>query len=1487
MFKWLINIFVRTSVSANNGSVSIGGNNNAPIIININSNSDSDGTINLIPELIPAKDKVDTAVIQSKRIQFTLIFDGEIKDWNPDKINTILELLQKWTGDMELSFVKIEEGSVRLIFNVLEKDVSILSINNLRNKLVVSDEYLVGAISLSDLNEIPAYKSALVTSSAALLSWDSNLPNGAWLERNEKATIESRFESNFSSTVLLGEPGLGKSALLSVLARELVESGAGVLAIKADHISKNVTDQVGLKDDIGLPVPPIEMILKFAQSSPIFLIIDQLDALASQLDLTSCRLNVLLNLVRGVGGKENVHVLVSARTFEFNHDVRLKAIDAEAVNLALPAWNLVKAELAKRGIDADPWPANAKELIRSPQNLKTYLQIDIKPGDQPFSKYQTMLEKLWEQKVLSQPNSNEVASLASDIAGQMAEEETLWLAVSRFDSRHKFLAQLESSDLIVRSSNALSLAFSHQTVFDFIFARSFVQAENRLSTYVIDRQDSLFVRSKLWSGLNYLRNAELVSYEKEFLNIWNFRELRLHLKLLLISFLGEVRKPVDFEKVCLNVAISSDETRIAALKAIVGNADWFSVFSRTAIPAAMNGDDIAANEALRVLEAAWAFASDENVRLINENWIQIQARDGFTWSVLNKCPSWDLKKLEIAEIVLARTSIAPNAVDHTASIVAVDQPKIALGIVRAKLAYQLEKAKLVKLEVPFPEGSDRATQVEWTIGHNPDKPFTDILENTEWYSLTAIAEAAPKEFLEILWPVYSDIFYKLKEYCRDQIRSHRYPGSFAVDIDFDENHSRLQSMEYPVLIGLRLAVEKTAGEFTDDFMAWAEASSQVEFMVFQNLVAHGFTSAPQTYADYAFGWLWEDSRRLNLDQKHVYSDITHKLVVSVSPYWAKNQLDEFQSRVINYAPEAPSDISPENRRRFIQSIATVKAQLLSALPADALSKDSRDLVEMYRREHGESVRPGIELIRGGFIGSPMARLQMSKASDAEILNIFDKISDVTDWSHPTRDMYGGNIQLSREFAEFAKAEPDRALKIICQFKKDCQERAAGYALDAIADLQGYESSIETTILELDSKGFKHDEFRNAAANTAEKISRRIPLFNSQLVDVFTRWLAELNLPDDRTDKKDPSENPNEDRQLEKSKFGGEESILWGHPGMSLLPSGSFPALSALISILLLDEAEQRDRLFSILDLHLDRETNPRIWQALLIRLGNAGGRTPKIVSAFLKKLFRRWPELIETRELVVFLGYVQTWDDALVYEIIEHWHTNENQFIRQAQGELVGLISTLKSTDLWNQFAEKLLNQGSDEAKIGLAHVGAYLWNHPGFHVKAGELLTRLVQDADKTRMSAILDVFRVCDELAPEPVTLRFLEALAQPDTDLRGAPSIFMVEKLQSLIPYASDYVGALALKLIEIWRNDLNDIRTAAALDAQQLMDIAITLHRQGGKERQTAITIFESLIEIDALGVRDTLNEIDSRPSASNSTGLARIPKRKINKQKLSH
>ena len=150
--------------------------------------------------------------------------------------------------------------------------------------------------------------------------------------------------------------------------------------------------------------------------------------------------------------------------------------------------------------------------------------------------------------------------------------------------------------------------------------------------------------------------------------------------------------------------------------------------------------------------------------------------------------------------------------------------------------------------------------------------------------------------------------------------------------------------------------------------------------------------------------------------------------------------------------------------------------------------------------------------------------------------------------------------------------------------------------------------------------------------------------------------------------------------------------------------------------------------------------------------------------------------------------------------------------------------------------------------------------------------------------MSAILDVFRLSDDLVPEPTTLAFLRAVAAPGIDLSGAQSTFIAEKLQSLLPHAAEVVGKIALKLVDAWRVDLSDIRTATAIAAPQLTDLAITLHRLGGASRETGVTVFEALIDLDAYGARDTLTEIDGRFGVYQTGARRRLARRATNRVK---
>ena len=107
----------------------------------------------------------------------------------------------------------------------------------------------------------------------------------------------------------------------------------------------------------------------------------------------------------------------------------------------------------------------------------------------------------------------------------------------------------------------------------------------------------------------------------------------------------------------------------------------------------------------------------------------------------------------------------------------------------------------------------------------------------------------------------------------------------------------------------------------------------------------------------------------------------------------------------------------------------------------------------------------------------MEAAAMAKAKDRDILRIFREIPDNTDWKHPTEWMRGGNVQLSRAFADFSRKDPQRAIRLMEQFEPTQHERAAGYALDAMADDRRNDEHVVEALLDLHVRGFHGDKFR--------------------------------------------------------------------------------------------------------------------------------------------------------------------------------------------------------------------------------------------------------------------------------------------------------------------------------------------------------------------------------------------------------------------------
>ena len=404
------------------------------------------------------------------------------------------------------------------------------------------------------LGSVDAARTQLEAASQDVLNWPKNLPGGEEIERPERDALEARIkESTRSTTAVLGKPGSGKSALLSTLAHRYVGRGWPVLAIKGDALDAHVATEGDLQEHLGIDARPSALLEQLAESAPVLLIIDQLDALAGYIDLRTARLNILLNLVRRLGRVENVHIVISSRTFEFEHESRLRAVQAESVALELPPWSEVLKVLESCGVQAAGWPADAQEVMRSPQALAIYLTLKGRHSSEPFTSYQSMLDRLWNERVLAQDEDGRRSRLATEIADRMADGESQRLATARFDDRARDIDALESAGILTRGDR--TLGFTHQTLFDYALARNFAREPRRLSGYVLERQESLFLRPKLWAALTYLREAEPDAYHRELEAIWHAPALRRHLRHLLIEFIGQQTDPTDREEVLMVEAL--------------------------------------------------------------------------------------------------------------------------------------------------------------------------------------------------------------------------------------------------------------------------------------------------------------------------------------------------------------------------------------------------------------------------------------------------------------------------------------------------------------------------------------------------------------------------------------------------------------------------------------------------------------------------------------------------------------------------------------------------------------------------------------------------------------------------------------------------------------------------------------------------------------------------------------------------------------------
>lgn len=1329
----------------------------------------------------------------------------------------------------------------------------------------------------------PEIESAFRAGSGDVLAWPQTLDDGQWIPRAELELIETTVSSSDRSvTMLLGAPGSGKSALLSRLARRAMDAGHAVLAIKADQLPENVGSLKDLGEWLDLEIPVARALELVATQKKTLLLVDQLDALSELIDLRTGRLSALIMLVRRVSEIPNLHVVCSCRSFERRYDTRLSTIDAEEVQLPSLSWPTVSEILKTRKLSPDTWPEEFREVLCYPQCLKLFLRFFSGSSEAAvFKTYQAMLEYLWKERLFKDPQHAAAAPLLHRIATYMAEQETLFAPVARFEADRRQLDYLVSAHILQYDATHGQISFTHQTIFDFARARAFVALEGSLSRFVLERQTALFVRPKVWSAFAYLRATDAAAYRREYQALWNERGLREHLRLLLIDFAGMQESPQDFEIQALRSVFDDPRYRRKTLQAIAGQKAWFDEIDEDLLPQLMQADIKEAWPARWVLQRAWPFAKDEVLKLLQKHWFSEQAKREQAFQVLQELAHWDETALDFATRIFAAGGIHDQAVAYLVSTVSNSQPEIAVRLAAAKIRLRL-RAALDAPPVPF-EASKGTSEEEKQVAralHEPRKALKDLLgqSDTSWYDLPAVVEAAPSVWLKELWPILREALECIAE--TPSRITHTYRGDSSLFTHFEDNNTGEGRREYPILGATVIAVQELAKQNPTEFVDFLKENESSDAMSVHRLLAVGLSEIGTTYASLGLEYLLGDPRRLQLQNFYEDERETKLVIRTITPCLSTDDCCHLERAILEAKTTRPDFHEEDAETRFQRQKLDreFRLRLLLQFPQEKLSPMTRELI---RSELG-SAFPDFEDKRRTFemlaSSSRMSGDQMLRASDDAILKFIKEYPDDLGWGNIfDKKKRGGSIEVSRAFAEFAKKNPKRALQLCQRMDPTTHQRPLGYAIEALDSEALPLDDLRQVVHDFEAKGFRSEAFRSAAASALRKRVSYPAGLPDDMIDVLTRWLGEHVI---EAENKTDSSDENEDR---------EESLLWGYGRIMTVPHGTYPYLTAILFGLIARDPVPNARLFELLIGHLERGDWTRVWVSIAFDLSrNASRFDPSHMEAFIDALFAKNPKLLADKAGTWLVAHaLRSVSASAAQRWLKAIRDNGPQGSQQAFGELLVLYALLVPLEEWpRREIETVLNGAltgdtkSQQAAVGLVHGAVHLWKDIEDKGFLNRILTDGMRSASPDTRKAALDWFRVNDHARLSASNRPIFEVLAETDAVKAVRSHSYLVEALADVIQDDPQIVCTICMKILDAVGTEVGSLAHSAAMDAEGIINIAMTMQRMDEPHRADGLTLFERLIELDAYRARDALQEVDRRPG----TALHFLPRRRRGRRK---
>lgn len=1201
--------------------------------------------------------------------------------------------------------------------------------------------------------------------------------------------------------LVVGAGGGGKSSVVYQAASGLESQGAEVLAFRLDRRGAfSSTAELGMQ--LGLSTSPVASLRMAADGRDAFLIIDQLDAVSLASGRLSGRYDVIADLIHEAMAVEGVRVILACRLFDVENDHRIRKLDArtdvERLTVEPLPDEAVTGAVKAMGFDATALTSAQRELLKSPLNLVLLETVASQPGALNFTSRGSLFEAFWQRKrqtIKDYRPEVHFNDVLARIANTASDQQTLSVAIEILDPEDYI-----SDAHVLASEQVLAIdgdrvSFFHETFFDYTFARQWLSRQQSMVEFLCAQEQELFRRAQVRQILELLRERDPARFRTEVEAVLTGADIRFHIKETVMIVFANVSAPMD-EDLDLVLRISeTDSTLTRRLWQQIARPSWFDVLhDRGLIESWLDSNDLT----LRERGVAWLAnaGADRGAVVAELLTLRRDAPEYLMWL------QWLTQRTELHQnrplFDLMLDAVRCGNFDPV-------DPNLWLSahnLAAHEPLWAIELLSACFIESPSALVTDAGGKV--SILGLREYGATELIEQS--------SKSEPRAFIEVVVPYLLAVMHQT-HYQRhlDALLRDRH---FSLRVHSEEGSGDVDDALYNGAADALASLASTAPESVEPLLRTlaADKHDAAQTLLFRALVA-----GAAHFADWAAELILEGGTRLKSGYLSDSNWLSREVIEAIAPRVS----DEVHALL---EKELRDLRVPHEHGRWFGYRAF---KFLSALDHDRLSPiGSRRLAE-YQRKFGLEVPPPPTGIITYIVGSPINAHATGKMSNKQWLRAMAKHdSDDRGWD----GSLGGARELSQMLQARTAEDPLRFAGLAMQMA------ARTNAAYPSAILQGFgEATIPT-----EAQPAVFDAIRHIMSLELSECDRWLGWSVRRLLDDTPLDLVEM-LKDRALHAPDPEDNsPIFTRQ------GNDR------PGRDLRQNGINTARGSLA-----------EELGDLLIHDADGERTAAVSPHLVALASDPALSVRSCVAHTIAACFRHarptayeaFDRLIDTDDILLasskinhLMIYIGNVDPDRIDPVIDRMLKSDDPEVKHAGGNMAAFAALQ-----WErpQLMDRVL-AGDIDVRTGAALVCSARVDCAANSELVLATLRHFMHDDDD-------DIRKAVGQLASH-LRGRSLRPFASFLADLIASPSYVhatpqLLISLQEAPDKVDDLVDLAAHRFLDIYGNDVADMRTSAARDARYISDLVVRgLAQTRDKKRISALLdVLDRLVELGVYGV----------------------------------